>query len=141
MDLPIYPQLVREYFENLRIGIDSLWSEVKGTEIILDQRRLGHMLQMSHGGIRDPSFENDFEGLRKLLGRENVDHRDIHNANNLPVELKLLHSMLCRKFFPRIGIFDWLSSKDLALLVHLVDGTPRNLSFMMIEQIKSVVGR
>ena len=90
----------------MRIGSNSIWLEVKGIKIILDQRRLEHILQLLYGGIRAPGLKNDFEGLKKLLDGDNVDHRDIHNANLLPVELKLLHSILCRIFFSKIGRFD-----------------------------------
>ena len=64
---------MREFFENLEIDMDCIWSTVKGTEIALDQRKLGHLLEMQCTEIHVPEVENDFEGLRRILGRDYVE--------------------------------------------------------------------
>ena len=79
--------------------------------------------------------------MRRLLDINIGENFDIHNANLLPAELKLLHSMIYRIFFPRIRRFDWISSKVLGVMVHLVEETAMNLFFMMIEQIKTAAGK
>ena len=37
--------------------------------------------------------------------------------------------------------FDWVSRKDLAIMVYMVEGTALNLPYMMIEQIRCTAGR
>ena len=54
---------------------------MKGIEIALNQRKLGHLLEMPSSGICYPSLENDFDGLRRILSREDVENFDFYKAN------------------------------------------------------------
>ena len=101
LELSTYPHLIKEFFKNLRLDTKSIESLVKGIEIILDQRRLGHLLQMPSSGLQAVELSNDFDGMRKLLDRNLSKKFDIHNANLMPIELRLLHSMISQIFFPR----------------------------------------
>ena len=106
LKVPTCSHLVWEFFENLRLDSESIWFEVKGTEIILDQRRLGHLLKMPSSGFRVAELHNDFDGMQRLFGSNILEKFDIHNSNLLLTELKFLHSIIFRIFFPRIGRFD-----------------------------------
>ena len=121
------------------MDIESIWSVIKGTEIILDQRRLGHLFEMPSSRLQVIELWNDFNGMQRLLGWNIPKKFDIHNANFLFVELKLLYSMISKIFFSRIRRFDWISSRYLGVMVHMVKGTTMNLPFMMIEQMKIAV--
>ena len=48
---------VKEFFENLRVGIGSISSTIKGTLIVLDNRRMGSILEMPRVGIYVPKLE------------------------------------------------------------------------------------
>ena len=46
LDIPIYPRLVKSFFEHLRIRPRHLESTVNGTKIILDEAKLSELLEM-----------------------------------------------------------------------------------------------
>ena len=70
LELPTNPHLVREFFKNLSLDTESTESMVKGIEIILDRRRLGHLLQMPSSGLQAMELPNDFDGIQ--IGRAHV---------------------------------------------------------------------
>ena len=48
LEIPTYPYYVHEFFKNLKLGFESIESEVKSIEIVVDQYSLGHLLEMPH---------------------------------------------------------------------------------------------
>ena len=95
--------------------MDCVWSIVKGTEITLNRRKLRHLLEMPRIKICYPSLENDFEGLRRILDRKDVENFNSHKANQLLAEMRLLHSIVSRIIFPKTSRFDWMSKRKLAV--------------------------
>ena len=63
LEVPTYPHLIREFFKNLRMDTESVGLVVKDAEIILNQRRLGHLLQMPSSGLQSVELSNDFDGM------------------------------------------------------------------------------
>lgn len=89
-DVPTYPQLVREFFENLRIRTSSNESKVKGILIVLDKRRIGSLLEMPRVGSYIPRLKNKEEELKELGNL---------STNKLSVEMRLLYNIVSRIFF------------------------------------------
>ena len=50
LDLPYYPSLIRMFFENMRLGHDSISSTVKDTLIVLTEDRLSRILGIPKEG-------------------------------------------------------------------------------------------
>ena len=105
---------------------------MKNIEVMLSQRRLAHLLEMPRAGIYYPSLQNDFDGLRCILERDDVENFDFHKANQL---------MVSRIIFSKIGQFDWIAKRELAVMYYLVEGIAMNLPFMILEQIKIAADR
>lgn len=72
MDVPTYPKLVREFFENLRIGISSLECRVKNTLIVIDERRLGNILEMPRFGSCILIIKKKEDRLKVFLERDEM---------------------------------------------------------------------
>lgn len=106
LDIPTYPRLVREFFKNLRIGIGSIESRVKDSLIIIDERRLGSLLEMTISRTCILNLKKKKDGLKVVLERNEV--KDLGNlyVNKLLVEMKLLHNIVSQIFILKIGIFD-----------------------------------
>ena len=46
LNVPTYSGLVREFYNNAKVGVGSVTSEVKGVKIDLDIESLSHILHM-----------------------------------------------------------------------------------------------
>lgn len=78
LEVPIYPMLVRSFFENLRIGTVSTSFTIKNVLIVLDERWIGNILEMSRNGICFLTLERKINYLKVMLERD-----DIRNLKNL----------------------------------------------------------
>lgn len=88
-------QALRDFFENLRIGADSVESRIKDTLIVNVERRLGSIIEMLRSSICIFALKKK-DGLRTVLERDDV--RDLRNLsiNKLSVTMRLLHSMIAK---------------------------------------------
>ena len=74
LEVNIYPDLIREFFENINFeGESSVESIVKGVHISLDERKLGLLLQVPRTRICYLNLPNKSEALKCILERKNVD--------------------------------------------------------------------
>lgn len=53
--------------------------------------------------------------------------------------MRLLHHILERIFISKIGKFDFISKRELALMYHLIQGTSMNFPGLMLVLIRKVV--
>ena len=63
LEVPTYSSLVMEFFENIRMGTGSLEYCFKGVLIVISERRLGQILQMSRAHICIAKLTDKIEGL------------------------------------------------------------------------------
>ena len=134
LNLPIYPTLVRNFYENLKVGDDYLESQVKGKRIILSEELLSSLYRMPHSGSKYLELEDKSQALEAIRGTYNSKGNIV--ASSLSLEMRLLHNFISRIFIPCSGRFDWDSERDLAFMEKVVRGEPINLPFIMINQIK-----
>lgn len=89
------------FLKNLRIVTNAIESFMKDTLIVIDEGRLGSILEMPRSGVCVLSLKKKIDGLKVILERDDVN--DIKNlqANKLLVEMRLLHNMASRIFFSK----------------------------------------
>ena len=103
LDLPVFPSLVKSFFEHLRIKTHSLESTVNGVKIILNEAKLSEILEMPMEGVQVLRLEDRIDGLKCILGREDVTGIDLVQANQLSVELRFLHHIISRLSFRKLA--------------------------------------
>ena len=135
LDILTFPRLVKSFFEHLRIRPRHLESTVNGTKIIIDEAKISRILEMLMEGSYILRLENRLEGLKYILEKEDVSGIDLVQANQLTVELRLLHHIISRIVFPKTGRFDWVTERDISLMYFLINGVKVNLPYIMILQI------
>ena len=114
LNLPIYPILVRNFYENLKVGDDYLESQVKGKRIILSEELLSSLFRMPHNESKYLELEDKSQALEAIRGTYNSKGNIV--ASSLSLEMRLLHNFISRIFIPRSGRFDWVSERDLAFM-------------------------
>ena len=72
LDLPVYPTLVRAFFENMTLGANEIYSTVKGCNIVVDQGIISNLLNMPSEGIQSLHLTKRLEGMRTILERRDV---------------------------------------------------------------------
>ena len=96
-------------------GESRVESLVKGVHIVLDERRLGHLLEVPRSGICYLNLTDKVEALKCVLERDNANEIEQLVANQLSVEMRLLHSIVGYIIFFKIGGHDWVGKRELAL--------------------------
>ena len=76
------------------------------------------------------------EALKTILGKERVNELRSLQAGQLKLEMRLLHNIVSRIFFPKTGRFDWVNEKEIVFMYHVIEGNQINLPFLMITQMK-----
>lgn len=114
---------------------------MKGVLIAPSQRRLAHILAMPNRGICYLKLENKADGLKCILERDDITDLDILLANQLFIEMRLLHHIVSRILYPKTSRFDWIAKKEIAIIYYMIQGQPMNLPFMMLQQIQEAAGR
>jgi len=139
LNVPTYPNLVRSFYENLRLEEQHVESTVKGKRIIVTAERLCSLLKMPNEGLKHLILKDKKKTFRTILNRENVSGIGNVMANTLSLEMRLLHNFFSRIFLSRIGRFDWVTERDLSFMGHVIDGEALNLPHIMLLQMKEAV--
>ena len=77
----------------------------------------------------------------KPVRRDNVASFMKIEAKDLSVEMRLLHHMISRIFFPRGRRYDLMTGWDICLMHHVISESPLNLPFLMIDAMREVLNR
>ena len=96
---------------------------------------------MPREGVQILRLEDRTEGLKCILEKEDVSGIDLVQANQLSVEIRLLHHIISRIIFPKTGRFDWVTERDVSLMYFLINGIKVNLPCMMLLQISEVLNK
>ena len=102
---------------------------------------LGRLLQISYEGSYLDELSRKEDGLRMILGRDDIKGFIKIEAKNLSVEMKLLHHMIFMIFFPRGGRYDLMTGWNICLMHHVVSESPLNLPFLMIDAMRKALNR
>ena len=141
LDIPVYPRLVKSFFEHLKVRTSYVESTVNGIRIMLNESKISEILQMPREGVQVLRLEDRAEGLKCILEKEDVSGIDLVQANQLSVEIRLLHHIISRIIFPKTGRFDWVTERDVSLMYFLINGIKVNLPCMMLLQISEVLNK
>ena len=107
--------------------------------MVVNEDRLSRILGVPKEGKCFMTLSRKVDGLKAILERSNVTSLKNLQANLLSMEIRLLHNIVSRIFFPKIGRFDWVNEKDTAFMFFLIKGEQINLPYLMLTQIKDVV--
>ena len=141
LDLPTYPNLVREFYGTLARGSYGFVSIVRGKKINVTTNIIGEVLNISTKGDA-PTIHSDREvTLKLILGRDDVNPIDNVSASQLSVEMRLLHNIIERILFPKVGRFDFIFERDLILMHSIIEGIPINLPQMIVSYICAVASK
>ena len=116
LNVPTYPNLVRQFFENISLGAFHIEGTVKGKLIEINEQMLSNLLNIPKEGDCYLVMKERVKTLRLILGRSNVKGVIHVHANQLSLEMRLLHNIISRIFLPRTGRFDWVSERDLVFM-------------------------
>ena len=119
-----YVDLVREFYQNLNYGNGSVTSTVKGIDICLDSRILGEILQLPSEGYSYMELPIKEEGIRIILGEAFSGSLNRLEAKLLSIEMRVLHQIVTKLFFPRSGRHDLLSGRDVCVIFHIITQPP-----------------
>ena len=122
LNLPTYPTLVRNFYENLIVGDDYLESQVKGKRIILSEELLSSLFRMPHIGNKYLELDDKPQALEAIRGTYNSKGNIV--ASSLSLEMRLLHNFISRIFIPRSDRFDWVSEETWPLWKRLSEEKP-----------------
>ena len=106
----------------MSLGYESIIFNVKGTKIVINEDRLSRILGVPKEGKCFLSLDKKGEGLKTILEKKNVTDLRSIQANQLSLEMRLLHNMVSRIFFPKTRRFDWVTERDIAFMHYLVNG-------------------
>ena len=136
LNVPYYPSLVRNFFENMSLGYESIISTVKDVQIVINEEKLSQLLAIPKTGKCFMTLGKKEEALKAILGKERVTDLRSLQAGQLKLEMRLLHNIVSRIFFPKTGRFDWVNEKEIAFMYHLIEGNQINLPYLMLNQMK-----
>lgn len=78
-------------------------------------------------------LKKKIDSLRTILERKNGKNVKNLHANQLSLEMRLLHNIDNRIFFSKTGCFNWVTKRDVVFMYYMIKGQPINLPFLMIS--------
>ncbi len=126
LDLPTYPELVREFYGTVHRGDGGIEGTVAGVPLFVTEDLIAHILHLPQVGVAPTHPEDRTEALTAILGYPPQSPLDEVSASSLPIEVRILLSILSRSIFPKTGRFDFVSERDLALMFYILQDTPIN---------------
>ena len=96
---------------------------------------MGEILDLPSEGYSYMELPVKEEGIRIILGETYSGSLNKLEAKILSIEMRILHQMVTKLFFPRSGRHDLLFSRDVCIMFHVITQTPLNLPALMIEEI------
>ena len=130
------------FFENVRFdGESGVKSSIKGVQISLFEWKFGQLLEVPRSEIHYLDLNNKTDALKYVLERDDVANIKLVIANQLSVEMRLLHNIVAHIIFSKTGWHGWVAKRELAVMFHLIQGTPMNLPSMMLQHIKDMANR
>ena len=135
LDVPIYPNLVKKNYGIVSRISNGFIFTVRDITMHITYLTLGRVLQLSTEGVETRVYDEREATLRLILGRKDVGPLDVVSANQLPLEMRLLHSIVTHILFPKIDRFDFILERDLIIMHYILDEYPLNLPKLMITHM------
>ena len=136
LNLPIYPNLIKEYFSTAIDFKSGFKGNLRGTDVILTSTSVSDFLNIPRHG--NPAYNADprEDALNAVLGTDDSDSDLIITANDLKAEPRLVLNVVHRILFPKSGAFEYISERDLAVMYHIIDGLPFDFPKMFMHYLK-----
>ena len=140
LEVPTYPNLVREFYGTAARTPEGLVGTVRGVSILVSKELLGSLLDISITGPEPYYLEQRELALNSVLEREDCNPYMVISANDLGAESRLLLSVIGRILFPKTGRFEFISERDLAIMYHILNTISFDMGSMMINHISASTG-
>ena len=101
--------MVRNFYLNLSYGNGIVRSTVKGIDICIDPVLLGEILHLPYEGYSNMELPVKEEGINVILGGTYSGSLNKLEAKILSIEIRILHQLVTKLFFPRSDRHDLLS--------------------------------
>ena len=139
MNIPMYPKLIKEFYENLKRGAVDIVSIVKEIQFEVSKKSLALIFGLSRDGIVSERLFDKKTGLRLIIGRDDIIGDVL--APTLSVEMRVLHHIIGEIFILKLGRYDFVSKKELCMMYHIIQSIPQNLPDIMMHQIREATAR
>ena len=126
LDLPTYPGLVQEFYSTVHRGDGGIEGTVVGVPLRVTEDLIAHILHLPLVGVAPAHPEDRVAALTVVLGHPPQSPLDEVSASSLPIEVRILLSILSRSIFPKTGRFDFVNERDLAIMSYILQDTPIN---------------
>ena len=130
-----YPDLIREFYASMATDGIGWSATVRGIEIPVTPEVISHVWRIPLHGTAATSISNREHAFRCILEREDVSGISTVAANQLSLEMRVLHHIIARILIPKSGRFDFITEHELVLMVSLRQRTPINLPRIMLQQM------
>ena len=121
LDLPSYPALMKEFYNTLAIGEYGLYAVLRRVPIKINEEILGSILHMSINGLIPTGLEDKDRIVRLIIGDNAKYTNEELLANQLTVEMRLLHRFVTHILFSKIGRFDFIFDRDLVIMECIIE--------------------
>ena len=129
MKLPYFPELVRVFYNNLKIQDEVIYSEVHQIPIIIDQSLFYSLNKLSSQGVPfEGTLVDDWKHVysshdaRKMVCNDHAGMTSKLLVGSFTFECRIMHHILCRILLPRSTNLAQASEEDLILLWALQAG-------------------
>ena len=141
LEIPTYPNLVREFYGMTARTPERIVGTVRGVSILVSKELLGFLLEIPITGQEPYYIEKRELALNTVLDREDCNPYMVISANDLEAESRLLLSIIGRILFPKTGRFEFISERDLAIMYHILNTISFDMGSMMISHISASTGK
>ena len=132
----VYPNLVVHFYDNATKEYNgvSINSYVKGVKFTLDRSVLQNILGLGAGREIYRENINRKDQLSVLYGQDTDEYMQ-PTANNLPLELRLVHHFIYNIFVPKIEKYEHVSDKELFFLWAYIIDSKIDLPMFILDHI------
>ena len=107
---------MKEFYNTLAKGHNGMYGVVRDITIKIDEDILGRILHMSTNGTIHTGLVDKEATIRQIIGKNAIYINEKLLANQLSVEMRLLHRFISHILFSKIGRFDFASDRDLVIM-------------------------
>jgi hypothetical protein len=141
---PTYPQLIRMFFANMRINMESMFvGSLQNKHIEFDCDTLTKILSIYNEGPRVfdvnsiPTIKGfTYDEVAVLhAGRYNFVFKAKIKSQVLLLRPRILHRIIAHNIFPKKGHFDEVTFMNLCLIDYIIRGCQINLSYIMMRNL------
>ena len=123
LKLPHYPKLVRVFYNNLRIQDSTLYSEVHGIPIVIDQYLFFSLTKLPSQGVPfegtvfdDWKFDYSSHDAHRMVYNDQADMTGRLLVGSLTFDFRIMHYIIVRILLPRSSNLAQASKEELILM-------------------------